>query len=1052
MKKVNIILILGFIFSFQSLSAQYFGRNKPRYQTFDFKVLETPHFDIHYYLKNKDLLEDLGLAAEQWYHMHQSVLKDTFYYTNPIIFYNNHAEFQQTNAISGSIGVGTGGVTEGFKNRVILPLTMTNQQTHHVLGHELVHAFQYHMIIGGDSTSIQSLSNYPLWMIEGLAEYLSIGRFDPHTAMWMRDAVLNDDVPSIKDLNKGHKYFPYRYGQAFWAFISGYFGDEYIEPLFSNVAKYGLDIAFTNILGVNQENLSDMWQESMKTYYSQFLGDKKERTVGKALLTDENSGKMNVSPSLSPNGRFVVFMSEKDLFSTDLFLADARTGKIIKKLSSQIKDGHIDAFNFLESTGTWSANSKKFAFVAFNKGKNIIIIKDVESGKTLENITVKGVPAMSNPAWSKDGKEIFFTGLQEGQSDIFAYDLKRKKVRKITDNKYSEIHANFSEDGTKLAFSTDANSVISGRVNGRYAFDLAILDLETNDFKILDVFPGANNLNPSFDHEGNILFISDRDGFRNMYKYMTETGEVLKMTDLLSGVSGITHFSPAIAVSTKRDRILYTHFSKNTYSVFQAKGENFKNEPVDKSLTAFGPAILPVIGMNKTNIVNANIWEMDEIKLAEGETVAEANTNYTNSFKNKKYKSKFALDYIGGGAGVAVGNSTFGNNVGAQGAVDLLFSDMLGNNQLFASLALNGEIFDLGGQVSWINRKNKIAYGIGLSHIPSLTGFQSWDRTTVELSDLGTVLADRRSLNLLRIFNQNLSLFAHYPLSPNFRFEAGVNGGHQGFRYDLIEQYFFAGSNQFIGEERNKIEVADTLQFNQYITLVKGFNAGFNIGLVGDNSFFGVTAPLNGYRYRLSFDKYFGTNDYHSITADYRQYKWVKPFSFAFRAMSYSRFETGDINTTYPVYIGQMGLVRGYDFIFSGGFDERFGYELDQLIGSKLALLSFEVRLPFTGPKGLSLIPTNALFTDLAFFVDGGVAFDEFDHIFGSQGEEIVVTSFVNGEPVQNIEFRKPPFVMSAGVSLRINLYGALILEPYYAWPLQKGGTPSFGLNFIPGW
>ena len=739
-------------------------------------------------------------------------------------------------------------------------------------------------------------------------------------------------------------------------------------------------------------------------------------------------------------------------FSTDLFLADAKTGKIIRKLSSQIKDGHIDAFNFLESTGTWSANSKKFAFVSFSKGRNNLVIKDIEKGKTLENIVIKEVPAISNPAWSKDGKEIFFSGLVEGQTDIYAYNLKRKKTRKITDNKYSEIHANFSADGKKLVFSTDANSIISEKKNGRYSFDLAILDLESNDFKMLNVFPGANNLNPSFDHEGNILFISDKDGFRNMYKYNVETKQVLQMTDLLTGVSGITHFSPAIAVSTKRDRILYTHFSKNTYSIYQGKAEDFLNKSIDSVSTSFGAALLPVVGKNKTNIVNANIWEMDQIQLAEGESIEEANETYVNSFKRRKYKSKIGLDHIGAGGGVAVGTNNYGNNVAAQGAIDLLFSDMLGNNQIFSSLALNGEIFDLGGQVAWLNRKNKIAYGVGFSHLPSLTGYQAWDRTTLEFDDVGSVLVDRRSLNLLRIFNQNLSVLAHFPLSPNFRFEAGLSGGHQGFRYDLVEQYYVAGSAQYLGEERTRVDVPDTLAFNQYYTLVKGFNAGFNVGIVGDNSFFGVTSPLNGYRYRLSFEKSVGTSDYHSIIADYRHYKWVKPFSFAFRALSYSRFETGDISTSYPLYIGQMGFVRGYDFIFSGGFDDRFGYELDQLIGSKVAMTSLEIRLPFTGPRGLSLIPTNAFFSDLAIFLDGGVAFDEFDHVFGDQGESVVVTKFINGQQVQTTEFRKPPFVMSAGIAMRINLFGALILEPYYAWPLKKGGTPSFGMNFIPGW
>ncbi len=158
------------------------------------------------------------------------MLRDTFTAKNPLLIYNDHAGFQQTNAIQGDISVGTGGVTEGLRNRVVFPVAMTNQQTNHVLGHEMVHAFQYHMILKGDSTSMRNLANLPLWMIEGLAEYLSIGRVDAHTALWMRDAVLNDDLPRIKDLN-GYKYFPYRWGQAFWAYVAGVYGDEVIRPL-----------------------------------------------------------------------------------------------------------------------------------------------------------------------------------------------------------------------------------------------------------------------------------------------------------------------------------------------------------------------------------------------------------------------------------------------------------------------------------------------------------------------------------------------------------------------------------------------------------------------------------------------------------------------------------------------------------------------------------------------------------------------------------------------------------------------------------------------------
>ncbi|MCI4648787.1 basic secretory protein-like protein, partial [Phaeodactylibacter sp.] len=175
MKIQHLILLLAAVLGAQTLSAQYFGRNKAKYETFDFEVYQSPNFDIYHYLENPERLREITEEAEQWYRMHQHVLRDTIAQRNPLIFYNDHADFQQTNAISGNVGVGTGGVTEALKNRVIMPFAMSHQQTHHVLGHELVHAFQYNMILNGDSTNLQSLSNLPLWMVEGMAEYLSIG-------------------------------------------------------------------------------------------------------------------------------------------------------------------------------------------------------------------------------------------------------------------------------------------------------------------------------------------------------------------------------------------------------------------------------------------------------------------------------------------------------------------------------------------------------------------------------------------------------------------------------------------------------------------------------------------------------------------------------------------------------------------------------------------------------------------------------------------------------------------------------------------------------------
>src|SRR5690606_36111522 len=270
----------------------------------------------------------LAKESEVWYELHQQVFQDTFARKNPIIFYNNHPEFQQTTTISGEISVGTGGVTEAFKQRVVMPIMQINHNTRHVLGHELVHAFQYRVLIEGrDSTRLESIGNIPLWMIEGMAEYFSIGKKDAFTAMWMRDAYINNDIPSLRAMTENmNRYFPYRYGQAFWSFIGSTYGDTVIMPLFKQTAMVGYEMAIRRVFGYDAQTLSNLWRNSLIENIGKLPVDTATKPIGRSIINTSNSGRMNVSPVISPDGKHIAFLSEKSLFSIDLFLADAETG------------------------------------------------------------------------------------------------------------------------------------------------------------------------------------------------------------------------------------------------------------------------------------------------------------------------------------------------------------------------------------------------------------------------------------------------------------------------------------------------------------------------------------------------------------------------------------------------------------------------------------------------------------------------------------------------------------------------------------------------------
>ena len=124
-------------------AAQYFGQNKVQYKQFDFQVLKTEHFDIYFYPTEREGIDIAARMAERWHARLERLFEHQLRGRQPLVLYASHPDFEQTNAIQGELGEGTGGVTEPLRRRIVLPLGGPLADTDHVIGHELVHAFQF---------------------------------------------------------------------------------------------------------------------------------------------------------------------------------------------------------------------------------------------------------------------------------------------------------------------------------------------------------------------------------------------------------------------------------------------------------------------------------------------------------------------------------------------------------------------------------------------------------------------------------------------------------------------------------------------------------------------------------------------------------------------------------------------------------------------------------------------------------------------------------------------------------------------------------------------
>jgi hypothetical protein len=746
----------------KGLEAQYFGRNKVQYEKFDFKTLTTPHFDVYFYPAESLAAADAARMAERWYTRLSGVLRHNPE-RKPLIFYADHPDFQQTNVIGGFISQGTGGVTESGRNRVIMPFTGVYTDNDHVLGHEIVHAFQYDMADSAASMGQRGggLNALPLWLIEGMAEYLSLGRDDPNTAMWLRDAALRNDLPTVKQLTNDPRYFPYRYGQAFWAYVGGKWGDDKVTALYRQAISVGWEPALQRVLGRSGDSLSKEWLAEIRRVYTPLIqGRTKPSDAGRLVLgTPGRDGEMNVSPTISPDGRYVAFLARREIFTIDLFVADATTGRIVKQLTGPNVDQHFDALSFIASAGSWSPDARKLAFVIFASGRNELAIFDVESGDIERRIRAPGVGAISDPAWSPDGQRIVFSGLSGGISDLYSVELATSAVTRLTNDRFAELHATWSPDGRTLAFATDRGPATNFSRLQYGSMRLALMDASSREIRVLPGFEGAKHINPQFSPDGReLFFVSDREGFSDIYRMVIETGEIRQVTRLATGVSGITYLSPALTVARQSGRMMFSVFTEAGNRIHTFEPNQIAGEPVSTTPVTSAAGFLPPPDAAVGSVVERYLADVDGGLPAEG-------TRYAVS----DAKGGLQLEYLGAPF-VGVGVNSFGRT-GLSGAVAAYFGDMLANQTLGAAVMAQGTVKDVGGEVFYLNSKNRINWLVGLSHVPYLTGFASIFDTTVSVQGSGDVQSRVVRQVLQRTFIDRANTAFMFPLSQTRRFE-----------------------------------------------------------------------------------------------------------------------------------------------------------------------------------------------------------------------------------------------------------------------------------------
>ena len=1055
------------------LAAQsgYFGQNHVQFRTFDWQVLRTEHFDIHYYPELRDAAVYTGQMAERTYARLKTVLNHEFRERKPILIYGSRTEFAQNN-VTGDLGEGTGGVTDALRQRNMFFFAGDLGEAEHVLAHEMVHVFQYDIFAQGRAgMGMQQLAqvNPPLWFAEGMAEYLSIGPVHVYTDAVMRDAALNGNIPSIEAMtDRPDLYFPYRFGESLWGYVGKRWGDEVIGEIMQATPSLGVDKAFRRYTGMDLEDLSDEWKEDVQTrFLPQVAALERPRKVAGPLLNARRTGgviPIYVAPALSPDGKQIAYISTGSLLRAevflDLYLADAQTGKRITRLTKSTLDPEFEELRFLYSQGSFSPDGRLFAFTAQRKGKDVLYIYDIKRKRVVKRLDSK-LQAMMGPSWSPDGRKLVFSGADGGLSDLYLIDADGKNLTRLTNDPYGDLQPQWSPDGRYIAFASERGAQTDLKTLRLGPWQISLFEIEKGEITTIPAQAGKN-LNPMWAPDGeSVAFISDRTGIPQIFLYDLAAREHYQLTKFVGGVLSVTENSPAMTWAHEADKLAFTYHDDGDFTIWSiVNPRQLKKEPYRAPQAIVADAVAAPTAVSDSARAAANIAARARVlsdSIVSSRALAAAHANprsrsiYRGSeglrntavlssteragisvaalldsatlslpdpagFKSTPYHGSLRPEYV---ARPQVGYAQDNFGRGVYGGTAIVLADMVGNKRLALAGGINGRVSEAQVFAEYTSLGGRFQYQTGIQQQPNffLAGIQ-------QTGSGGRYL---QTQILARYIQRSAFFGGIYPLNRFTRFEYGASLNN----IDRALMYISQGIDFNLG-----------IQSGFYLDSIVGLGslnyAAPFVAYVKDNALFGATGAIYGQRYRFALEEIAGTVKWTQYSVDYRRYDAIL-FNFLTLATRVAaNVSAGRDEKEFPKYIGRPDFIRGYDREQNGGdcntsVANPAACGATQLLGSRVAYANIELRFPLVRRFDLGVLPISLPPVDGLVFYDFGMAW--------SKGQSISLTRPQNYDYITE---RYP--LRSYGFGIRLNLFNIALLRWDYSIP--RDGSLNRGYWF----
>src|SRR5215217_7568347 len=555
----------------------YYGKNKIRYNNFEWHIYTTDHFEIYYYPELESHLERVTSYAESAYQQVSADLKHDLAFKVPLIIYKTASEFQQQNIDPGELPEGVLAFAEPYRDRMVLPIDEPSDALYRLITHELTHIFEFDIIP-------RSLlrRGLPLWVDEGLSDYMT-GYWNPFDLMSVRDAAIADIVPPMSDF-QGVQFadgrLPYNLGHAAFEFIEAKWGKEGLRQFLFALRKSvigGGDSAYEEAFKLKPDEFDEQFDKYLKDRFKPFRDKERPADYGKDLAPKREKtpyvAVVSIEPSPSGDLIAVAAGNRKDQ-ELDLILMSTKDGKVIRNLTGGFNTGF--GFEYISTPGgfrgnavpwmSWSAAGDRLAYFTRHEKQKELVLQNVLSRKIEKRFDIKSVDLAESPDISPDGKTVAFAGLRSAVADIFTIDLETGAIKNITDDPFGNYGPTWAPDGQSIVYMA--------RVSGNdklFRIDLASgkktqLTFGTHDDGAAQFVDPDTLVFPSTAVDPNQPISSDVARNGNIYNVWTlnlKTNELKQYTDALGG-----NVSPVVLRDEgKAQRIAFITYYKGEYGI-----------------------------------------------------------------------------------------------------------------------------------------------------------------------------------------------------------------------------------------------------------------------------------------------------------------------------------------------------------------------------------------------------------------------------------------------------------------------------------------------------